>query len=470
MAHFSPEGYKTPSTETELNDFGKEGFWESAGLNQDARFRELDANLTGASADAAQALQTANSYAGQIAQANTTAGSAVAIAQGAADDVDEIKGPIDTRLSAVETAAGYAPGDATDAAMTNIATQDNTQFRAALNAQSVGRTGQQNMDGTAKLHFNGGFTPNYDTVLWIASQQRVNPELNSQGLYIQHRVAGDLHNKVHDAAASELRLNGVTNTGSGQSAHENTLVVGGGGNDINLACVTLSTFHPDADATGSINEINMFRANQVLPAPGLIVDKAVSGFFAAQTVGTENYAIWANGDSAFARFVPQSPTSIAVDIRTRAGQTADLLAVNTAAKIFSVTAAGTAHFGAADAGSWVSVHNRDASKAALRVKAHGSQATKVLDVTDSGGTSWVYVANNGDLRTVNRSVVLRNASDTGTTFELTALGPRWRDASTTRNNAGAAGSATALPATPQKYLKVFDPDGVELLIPAYRAP
>lgn len=91
-------------------------------------------------------------------------------------------------------------------------------------------------------------------------------------------------------------------------------------------------------------------------------------------------------------------------------------------------------------------------------------------MTNSAGVSWMYVANNGDLRVVDRSISLRNRSDTGTTFELTALGPRWRDASTIRNNAGAAGAATALPATPEKYLKVFDPNGLELLIPAYKAP
>lgn len=467
MPAFSPRGYKNPATTGEIND---PAFWKTVGENQDARFVELDANLTGASTDAAKALQTANAYAGQIAQANTTAGAAVAIAEGAASDVDEIKGPIDTRLSAVEVAAGYAPGDATDAAMTNIATQENTEFRAALNAQSVGRTGQQDMDGTAKLHFNGGFTPNYDTVLWIASEQRVNPELNSQGMYIQHRVAGDLHGKVHDAAASELRLSGVTNTGAGQSGHENTIVLSGQGTDANLLSVTLSTFHPDADAAGIVNQINMFRANQVQPRPGLTVNKAISGFFSSQVIGTENYAVWAEGDSAFARLVAQTPASTAVDIRSRTDQTGDLLAVTTSARIFSVTAAGTAHFGAPDAAAWVSVHNRDAARAGLRVKAHGSQTARVLDVTDSAGNSFVHVASNGDLRTLNKTIAIRNAADTGTLFEITPLGPRWRDVGTTRNNAGAAGSATALPTTPQKYLKVFDPDGVELLIPAYRAP
>lgn len=108
--------------------------------NAQARVLEIKQTATSASADASKALQTANAYAGQIAQANTTAGEAKGIAQGAASDVDEIKGPIDTRLTAVEVAAGYAPGDATDAAMTNIATQENTEFRAALNAQTVQAT------------------------------------------------------------------------------------------------------------------------------------------------------------------------------------------------------------------------------------------------------------------------------------------------------------------------------------------
>lgn len=133
MAHFSPEGYKTPSTETELNDFGKDGFWESAGLNQDARFRELDAGHAGASADAAKALQTANSYAGQIAQANTTAGSAVTIARGAEDTADNAA----SRVDALEVMGGVQPGSVNDAEMALHTQQQGGLFNAALNAQTV---------------------------------------------------------------------------------------------------------------------------------------------------------------------------------------------------------------------------------------------------------------------------------------------------------------------------------------------
>lgn len=215
----------------------------------------------------------------------------------------------------------------------------NINCGATLSAAYVGKEGTQTADGSAKLHFNGGYVPPYDKVVWIASAPRVNPTLNSQGLYIQHRVSGNLNGKVHDGGASELRLSSVTNTGSGQSAHENTLVVGGAGNSIGLVCAALSTFHPDAAAAGNIQEINMFRANQALPAANLHVERAISGFFAAQVVGQENYAIWADGDSAFARFVPQSDTSVAVDSRTRPGQTADLLAIQTDARVFSVPAA-----------------------------------------------------------------------------------------------------------------------------------
>lgn len=85
----------------------------------------------------AQAIADATTARSQSTQAIATAGSAVTIAQGAVADVDEIKGPIDTRLSAVEVAAGYAPGDATDAAMTNIATQEGTEFRAVLDVQTA---------------------------------------------------------------------------------------------------------------------------------------------------------------------------------------------------------------------------------------------------------------------------------------------------------------------------------------------
>lgn len=53
-------------------------------------------------------------------------------------------------------------------------------------------------------------------------------------------------------------------------------------------------------------------------------------------------------------------------------------------------------------------------------------------------------------------------------FAVTPSGrPRWTSAANAQTTVGAAGAASALPATPSKYLKVVDSTGATLVIPAY---
>jgi hypothetical protein len=49
------------------------------------------------------------------------------------------------------------------------------------------------------------------------------------------------------------------------------------------------------------------------------------------------------------------------------------------------------------------------------------------------------------------------------------VGYRWNAAALEQTTVGAAGGASALPATPTKYLKVMDTAGTTLVIPAYAA-
>lgn len=55
-------------------------------------------------------------------------------------------------------------------------------------------------------------------------------------------------------------------------------------------------------------------------------------------------------------------------------------------------------------------------------------------------------------------------------FKITAAGvPKWSATGNQQTTVGAAGAASALPATPTKYLKVFDSAGTALVVPAYTA-
>lgn len=129
----APEGNLYAETDAEARTAQ---FTEAVARNRDAIDRTRIADVAGAKTDAAAARQTANAIAGQVSQANTTAGSAVAIAQGAAAEVDQIKGPIQTRLGYLETREGLAPGDVYDAETASVLAQDGSLSQTVLNAQN----------------------------------------------------------------------------------------------------------------------------------------------------------------------------------------------------------------------------------------------------------------------------------------------------------------------------------------------
>jgi len=74
----------------------------------------------------------------------------------------------------------------------------------------------------------------------------------------------------------------------------------------------------------------------------------------------------------------------------------------------------------------------------------------------------------GELKVLGVNFYIRNATDTGTFFTIQSNGiPRWNDAGIQQITVGAAGGASAPPATPTKWLRVSDSAGNSLVIPAY---
>lgn len=326
---------------------------------------------------------------------------------------------------------------------------------------------------TGKQEINGGFVNSYDTDYWIAGPVRENPVNNSQGLYIQHRVKGDLGGLVHDAGASELRFNGVSNTGTGQSAHENSLVVTGGVNDINLLVGSLANFHTSGTPTGHINQIWLLAATQApaLPA-GLTVDKAISLFVQPQTIGTENYSIHAaDGKSVLGVIVPKDKDTTGLRIQGLTGQTANLLQFLNAggSSLLTVSPAGVLSVGGAVSNSQASVNNNltNGTIVALKLKASSAQSVNIFQAQLSNDAVKVRVDAAGNLASVGATIQARNAADSGTFVSLGVTGFRWNDAGLERTTVGAAGAASALPATPTKYLVIRDSADNQLLIPAY---
>lgn len=101
--------------------------------NAQARVLEIKQSADTASTDAAKALQAANAYAGQIAQANTTAGRAEAIAQGAEDTVERYSEDVE----GLKVNAGWNAGSPNDAQNAAFLRDPASESHAVLNAQTA---------------------------------------------------------------------------------------------------------------------------------------------------------------------------------------------------------------------------------------------------------------------------------------------------------------------------------------------
>lgn len=379
----------------------------------------------------------------------------------------------------------YDPDVTVGAEINELRELSDEEFMLNLEGSFVSLSSDQTIEGKktfgpdGKLEFNGGgFTPNYDTDLWIAGRRRINPTINSQGLYIQHRVEGDLGGFVHDAGASELRMNGVSNTGAGQSAHEDSLVITGGVNDINLLTASLANFHTSGTPTGVVDDLALFRATQAPPLPpSFSVAQAASMYLEQQIIGSTNYTLWAaDGDSVLGILRPKDVNTIGLTIKGRGSQSADLFQVRNSADsvLFTLSAAGTGRFGAqiGDGSSGLLTINANLATAAtiaLRLKARSDQTGDMFQVLKSDNAKLASIDAVGNIRAIGTAIQARNGTDTGTIVSLGSTGFRWNDATMEQTTIGAAGGASALPATPTKFLKVRDSANTLLVIPAYAA-
>lgn len=145
---------------------------------------------------------------------------------------------------------------------------------------------------TKGVAFNGGgFTNSIDSSLWVAGATRVAPTIASQGIYVQHRVTGDVGAKVHDATASELRLTGISN-GTFLNAHEASVVLTGGANTIaDTRCITTNlTF--SGSPTGTITAAHGIRIQNV-GSGGPTITTAYGLYIEQQTRATTNWSLYA---------------------------------------------------------------------------------------------------------------------------------------------------------------------------------
>jgi len=287
-------------------------------------------------------------------------------------------------------------------------TYTNSQVSTKINiTDAVDKTSVQTITGVKNLpngfQINGGFTPPYKSFSYIAPAVQNNPTLNVQGQYIQLRMSGDLGAFVNDAAASEIRLSGVTNTGTGQSAQENSVVISGGVNNINLVCGTLSNVHTENSPTGSCTTTWVNAATQVPTQAGFTYGTIVSGYFASQIAGTNNYTLYADGgNSVIPTIVPKDVTTAGLIVKGLPSQSAALFAITNSSGStgLNMQANLTGGMGGLIAGSnfWVNNNTTSASTVNLTLKAIISQTAPYLNLTTSTNAVVGFIAADGGIK------------------------------------------------------------------------
>lgn len=197
---------------------------------------------------------------------------------------------------------------------------------------------------------SAGFANPFDSVFFIAGAQRENPVLQSQGLYIQHRVKGDLGGKVHDGAATELRLTEASNGGTGQNAFEASVVVTAGATSLAQVNGLLVNFKTEGEPTGTIENLRIAQIQPVETlAAGLTVTNLYGLYVGAQSKGTNNYSLYVNGGTSVIRGTvrPSAKAEPGLVIRGLESQEGSLLTIQSSASatLFNVTAAGSVRVG-----------------------------------------------------------------------------------------------------------------------------
>ncbi|VXB66789.1 hypothetical protein [Citricoccus sp. K5] len=200
-----------------------------------------------------------------------------------------------------------APAEVSDAQIAAKIKDESTQTRAALDnvvvqprtfANEQSFSAGVNLIGQAsQFRINGhGFTQPYDTDVWVAGKQRLNPKKESQAMYLQHRLKGDMGQLVHVGGASELRLEAIQNATFLNAFEATTAVSGTAGNSqISDARSITANLHWQGTPTGILTNFSLIRAQTVAAPPrGFTVNRVYGLHIEPQTVGThENWSVYA---------------------------------------------------------------------------------------------------------------------------------------------------------------------------------
>ena len=312
------------------------------------------------------------------------------------------------RISDRVTAAGIT--DSTSVGRAVITAADAAAARTAIGAP--GLVSAKNVF-TGKAEWNPyPFTNPFNSQIYVASLA-VDPELMTQGIYVVHRVNGDLNgdasggvSDTHDAFATEIFATEATNA-KYLNALESSCTVDGP-TEIFAMCSGLFNGGVTAGSSGTIGEWQILRADQVPPIPaGMTIGKLYSLYVKGQLAGEENYSLYVEGgDSVIAGIIrPITDENFCLRLAPRAGTdaTQPLLMVQNydlSRFLFQARADGTVAVGGDVAGATLSVNNlHNPEKVGLDIRIWNTQTVNPFQVTDSAGAVKAAVDLNGNVIT-----------------------------------------------------------------------
>lgn len=244
--------------------------------------------------------------------------SAIGAATGHASTVDNTSSNLYVPLAEKGAPSGVAPLDVNAKVPPSQLPDLSTSYAPV--AGDVILTGKKSFTGgidltgrESQLRINAhAFAQVCDTDIWVAGKQRLNPILESQSMYLQHRLKGNMGGKVHVAGASEIRLEAISNATFLNAFEATTVVSGtGGASAIPDARSLTANLHWQGEPTGNISAFTLLRAQNVPAAPaGFRIDKVYGVYVEAQSVGTvENWSVYApTGKSRFGEVIADAAT------------------------------------------------------------------------------------------------------------------------------------------------------------------
>lgn len=230
------------------------------------------------------------------------------------------------------------------------------------------------------------------------------------------------------------------------------------------------------------------------------------GYFgAASAIPSTAFSVTNSTSAAYAGFVVRGMTSQSGDLQQWQNAAGIVLtSIASSGALRSTINTGSSFGGSPVTATILTINTNVASNMGLVVKATASQTADLQEWQDSAGAVLTKIASGGGFQTqrIGINVNLATgwslqvvpqattdvvgifkgmASQTGNlqqwqnstgsaVYAVTAAGlPRWGVAASVQTTVGAAGGASALPATPSKYLKVVGDDSVTYVVPAYLA-